>query len=163
MVGVGLHGFGAAAHIIAQVCRWTGREIYAFKQLGDAAAQAHALSLGAQWASGSLDLPPQQLDAAILFAPVGALVPATLRAVRKGGRVVCSGIHMSDISQFPYRLLWEDRQLLSITKLTRQDAGEFLQQAPQAGMRTTTNVYALDRATRPCPTCEPDASRAPPC
>lgn len=143
---VGLYGFGAAAHIIAQVCRWQGREVYAFTQPGDSAAQTHALSLGARWAGASLQLPPEPLDAAIIFAPVGALVPAALRAVRKGGRVVCGGIHMSDIPQFAYRLLWEERQIVSVANLTRQDATEFLQLAPQAGVRTTTHIYPLDRA-----------------
>ncbi len=143
---IGLYGFGAAAHIIAQVCRWQRRDVYAFTRPGDAVAQAHALSLGACWAGGSEDLPPEPLDAAILFAPVGALVPAALSAVRKGGRVVCGGIHMSDIPQFPYRLLWEERQILSVANLTRQDAVEFLQLAPRARVRTTTTVYPLDRA-----------------
>ena len=143
---IGLYGFGAAAHIIAQVCRWQGREVYAFTRPGDEAAQAHALSLGARWAGGSADLPPQALDAAILFAPVGELVPLALRSVRKGGRVVCGGIHMSDIPQFAYRLLWEERQILSVANLTRQDAVEFLDLAPRAGVRTTTKVYPLDRA-----------------
>lgn len=143
---IGLYGFGAAAHIIAQVCRWQGREVYAFTRPGDSAAQTHALSLGARWAGGSSQLPPEPLDAAILFAPVGALVPLALRAVRKGGRVVCGGIHMSDIPQFAYRLLWEERQLLSVANLTRQDAVEFLELAPRAQVRTTTTVYPLDRA-----------------
>jgi propanol-preferring alcohol dehydrogenase len=143
---IGLYGFGAAAHIIAQVCRWQGRQVYAFTQKGDTAAQAHALSLGARWAGDSAQSPPHPLDAAILFAPVGALVPAALRAVRKGGRVVCGGIHMSDIPQFPYSLLWEERQLLSVANLTRLDAVEFLQVAPRAAIRTTTHVYPLPRA-----------------
>jgi propanol-preferring alcohol dehydrogenase len=143
---IGLYGFGAAAHIIAQVCRWQGRDVYAFTRAGDSAAQDLALSLGARWAGSSDDLPPEPLDAAILFAPVGALVPAALRAVRKGGRVVCGGIHMSDIPQFPYRLLWEERQILSVANLTRQDAVEFLDLAPRAGVRTTTTVYPLNRA-----------------
>lgn len=143
---IGLYGFGAAAHIIAQVCRWQGRDVYAFTRPGDAAAQAHALALGARWVGGSEDLPPELLDAAILFAPVGALVPAALRAVRKGGRVVCGGIHMSDIPQFPYRLLWEERQIRSVANLTRQDAVEFLQLAPKARVHTTTTVYPLERA-----------------
>ena len=142
---IGLYGFGAAAHIIAQVCRWQGRDVYAFTRPGDSAAQELALSLGACWVGGSEDLPPEPLDAAILFAPVGALVPAALGAVRKGGRVVCGGIHMSDIPQFPYRLLWEERQILSVANLTRQDAREFLELAPRAGVRTTTTVYALER------------------
>ena len=143
---VGLYGFGAAAHIIAQVCRWQGRDVYAFTRAGDRAAQEHALSLGAGWAGSSEDLPPQRLDAAILFAPVGALVPAALSAVRKGGRVVCAGIHMSDIPQFPYRLLWEERHVLSVANLTRQDAVEFLELAPRAGVRTMTTIYPLHRA-----------------
>jgi propanol-preferring alcohol dehydrogenase len=143
---VGLYGFGAAAHIIAQVCRWQGRDVYAFTRSGDRAAQEHALSLGARWAGASEDLPPEPLDAAILFAPVGALVPMALRAVCKGGRVVCGGIHMSDIPQFPYRLLWEERQIQSVANLTRQDAVEFLQLAPRARVRTTTTVYPLVRA-----------------
>jgi propanol-preferring alcohol dehydrogenase len=145
---IGLYGFGAAAHIIAQVCRWQGRDVYAFTRPGDSAAQELALSLGASWVGSSEDLPPEPLDAAILFAPVGALVPAALRAVRKGGRVVCGGIHMSDIPQFPYRLLWEERQILSVANLTRQDATEFLELAPRAGVRTTTTVYALERANQ---------------
>lgn len=143
---IGLYGFGAAAHIIAQVCRWQDRQVYAFTQKGDTAAQAHALSLGARWAGDSSQSPPESLDAAILFAPVGALVPAALRVVRKGGRVVCGGIHMSDIPQFPYNLLWEERQVLSVANLTRQDAVEFLEIAPRAGVHTTTHVYPLARA-----------------
>jgi propanol-preferring alcohol dehydrogenase len=143
---IGLYGFGAAAHIIAQVCRWQGREVYAFTQPGDRAAQDHARSLGARWAGGSTEAPPEPLDAAILFAPVGALVPLALRAVAKGGRVVCGGIHMSDIPQFAYRLLWEERQLVSVANLTRRDATEFLALAPRAGVRTTTHVYPLARA-----------------
>jgi propanol-preferring alcohol dehydrogenase len=143
---IGLYGFGAAAHILAQVCRWQQRDVYAFTRPGDSAAQEHALSLGARWAGASADLPPEPLDAAILFAPVGALVPAALRAVRKGGRVVCGGIHMSDIPQFPYRLLWEERQIMSVANLTRQDATEFLQIAPQADVRPATTTYPLERA-----------------
>ncbi|WP_422002744.1 zinc-dependent alcohol dehydrogenase family protein [Reyranella sp.] len=143
---IGLYGFGAAAHIIAQVCLWQGREVYAFTRAGDAAAQAHARSLGACWTGGSDERPPEPLDAAILFAPVGALVPAALRAVRKGGRVVCGGIHMSDIPQFPYRDLWEERQILSVANLTRQDATEFIELAPRAGVRTATTVYPLEKA-----------------
>jgi alcohol dehydrogenase, propanol-preferring len=143
---IGLYGFGAAAHIVAQICRWQGREVYAFTRPGDTEAQTHALSLGASWAGGSTDLPSEPLDAAILFAPVGALVPAALRAVRKGGRVVCGGIHMSDIPAFPYRLLWEERQILSVANLTRQDAAEFLAIAPRAKVVTTTKVYPLAAA-----------------
>ena len=111
---VGIYGFGAAAHLIAQVCVWQGRRVHAFTRPGDVAAQAFARSLGAAWAGGSDEVAAEPLDAAIIFAPVGALVPAALRAVRKGGRVVCGGIHMTDIPGFPYRLLWEERQLLSV-------------------------------------------------
>jgi propanol-preferring alcohol dehydrogenase len=143
---VGLYGFGAAAHILAQVCRWQGREVYAFTRPGDAPAQAHALSLGARWAGGSDSLPSEPLDAAILFAPVGALVPTALRAVRKGGIVVCGGIYMSDIPPFPYHLLWEEREIRSVANLTRQDAVEFLALAPRAGVQTTTKTYRLEDA-----------------
>jgi propanol-preferring alcohol dehydrogenase len=143
---VGLYGFGAAAHIIAQVCRWQGRAVYAFTRPWDGAAQEHARSLGAIWAGGSDEIPPNLLDAAILFAPVGELVPAALKAVRKGGRVVCGGIHMSDIPAFPYSLLWEERQILSVANLTRQDATEFLAVAPLVPVKTTTTVYKLSAA-----------------
>ena len=143
---IGIYGFGAAAHIIAQVCRWQGRRVFAFTRAGDTAGQAFARSLGAEWAGGSDDEPPEPLDAAILFAPVGALVPSALAAVRKGGRVVCGGIHMSDIPSFPYRLLWEERSVASVANLTRADGREFLALAPQAKVRTTTTPYPLDRA-----------------
>jgi propanol-preferring alcohol dehydrogenase len=143
---IGLYGFGAAAHILAQICRWQGREVYAFTSPGDVAAQGHALSLGACWAGGSDEPPPVQLDAAIVFAPVGALVPKALAAVRKGGCVVCGGIHMSDIPQFRYGLLWGERRLVSVANLTRADALEFLAVAPRAGVRTTTQVYRLEDA-----------------
>ncbi|HLH49173.1 MAG TPA: zinc-dependent alcohol dehydrogenase family protein [Roseiarcus sp.] len=143
---IGLYGFGAAAHILAQVCRWQGREVYAFTRSGDAAAQEMALSLGAVWANGSEQTPPEPLDSAIIFAPVGELVPVALRAVRKGGRVVCGGIHMSDIPRFPYQLLWEERQVISVANLTRRDAVEFLSLAPKAGVKTTTTVYPLEEA-----------------
>ncbi len=143
---VGIYGFGAAAHIIAQVCRWQGRRVFAFTRPGDAASQAFARSLGAEWAGGSNDQPPAPLDAAILFAPVGALVPAALAAVRKGGRVVCGGIHMSDIPSFPYRLLWGERSVASVANLTRADGEEFLALAPRAKVRTTTTSYPLDKA-----------------
>ncbi|MCQ0989337.1 zinc-dependent alcohol dehydrogenase family protein [Jiella marina] len=143
---IGLYGFGAAAHIIAQVCVWQEREVFAFTRPGDEAAQRHALSLGCAWAGGSEEAPPKPLDATILFAPVGALVPAALKAVRKGGRVVCGGIHMSDIPQFPYRDLWEERSIVSVANLTREDAREFLAVAPQAGVKTTTTVYPLSAA-----------------
>lgn len=145
---IGLYGFGAAAHIIAQVCRWQGREIFAFTRAGDSAAQDHARRLGAHWAGASEESPPERLDAAILFAPVGGLVPLALAAVRKGGRVVCGGIHMSDIPPLPYRLLWGERQIVSVANLTRADAREFLAIAPTAGVRTTTTTYPLADANR---------------
>jgi propanol-preferring alcohol dehydrogenase len=143
---LGLYGFGAAAHILAQVAAWQGRSVYAFTRAGDLASQAFARSLGAVWAGGADERPPHELDAAILFAPVGALVPLALQAVRKGGRVVCAGIHMSDIPSFPYRLLWQERQLASVANLTRQDGIDFLRLAPQAGIRTHTTAYALAQA-----------------
>jgi alcohol dehydrogenase, propanol-preferring len=143
---IGLFGFGAAAHILAQVCRWQGREVYAFTRKGDEAAQKLARSLGSAWAGDSEQQPPEPLDAAIIFAPVGELVPRALAAVRKGGSVVCGGIHMSDIPQFPYRLLWEERQLASVANLTRGDAVEFLSIAPKVGIKTTTKTYPLERA-----------------
>jgi propanol-preferring alcohol dehydrogenase len=143
---IGIYGFGAAAHIIAQVCRWQGRRVFAFTRPGDAEAQRFARSLGAEWAGGSDETPRASLDAAILFAPVGALVPQALAAVRKGGRVVCGGIHMSDIPSFPYRLLWEERSVVSVANLTRADGEEFLEIAPRARVRTTTTPYPLDSA-----------------
>jgi propanol-preferring alcohol dehydrogenase len=143
---LGLYGFGAAAHILAQVAAWQGRRVYAFTRRGDDAAQAFARSHGAIWAGGSDEMPPELLDAAIIFAPVGALVPPALKAVKKGGRVVCGGIHMSDIPSFPYRLLWEERQIVSVANLTRADAREFLQIAPQAGIRPEVTRYPLAEA-----------------
>ncbi len=143
---IGLYGFGAAAHILAQICVWQQRRVYGFTRPGDLAAQELALSLGARWAGGSDESPPEKLDAAIIFAPVGALVVQALAMVRKGGRVVCGGIHMSDIPQFPYRLLWGEREIVSVANLTRQDARSFFAIAPKAGVRTTTNVYPLRRA-----------------
>lgn len=143
---IGIYGFGAAAHIIAQVCVHQGREVYAFTRAGDEPAQALARSLGAVWTGGSQDSPPVLLDAAIIFAPVGELVPLALRAVAKGGRVVCGGIHMSDIPQFPYAILWGEWQILSVANLTRADAVEFVELAPRAGVTTTTTVYPLERA-----------------
>ena len=143
---LGLYGFGAAAHILAQVARWQGRRVFAFTRKSDTAAQDFAHSLGAEWAGGSDERPPEPLDAAIIFAPVGALVPAALKAVRKGGRVICGGIHMSDIPSFPYALLWEERQLRSVANLTREDAREFLQFAPQAGVRCEVTRYPLEQA-----------------
>jgi propanol-preferring alcohol dehydrogenase len=140
---LGLYGFGAAAHILCQVADWQGRRVYAFTRSGDTAAQTFARSLGATWAGGSDELPPEPLDAAIIFAPVGALVPLALAAVRKGGRVVCGGIHMSDIPSFPYRLLWEERHVVSVANLTRRDAVEFLSIVPQAGVETQVARYPL--------------------
>ena len=143
---IGLYGFGAAAHIIAQVARWEGREIYAFTRPGDAAAQEFARSLGAVWA-GPSDAPgPEPLDAAILFAPVGALVPAALRAVDRGGIVVCAGIHMSDIPSFPYEILWHERVVRSVANLTRRDGEEFLALAPKVPVRTAVETLPLGRA-----------------
>lgn len=143
---LGLYGFGAAAHILTQVARWQGRRIYAFARKDDTAAQDFARSLGAVWAGGSDETPPEPLDAAVIFAPVGALVPAALKAVKKGGRVVCGGIHMSDIPSFPYSLLWEERHVMSVANLTREDAREFLAIAPKAGVRCAVTRYPLDRA-----------------
>jgi alcohol dehydrogenase, propanol-preferring len=143
---LGLYGFGAAAHILAQVAVWQGRRVHAFTRPGDEAAAAFARSLGAVWAGGSDEIPPEPLDAAIIFAPVGALVPLALKAVKKGGRVVCGGIHMSDIPRFPYALLWEERHLLSVANLTRADAREFLAIAPQAGIKMHVTRYPLAAA-----------------
>jgi propanol-preferring alcohol dehydrogenase len=145
---IGLYGFGAAAHIVAQVVRWQHRSVFAFTRSGDASTQAFARALGAVWAGGSEQKPPEPLDAAIIFAPVGALVPLALKAVRKGGRVVCAGIHMSDIPGFPYRSLWEERELVSVANLTRQDGIDFLGLAPQIGIQTSTSVYPLIEANR---------------
>src|SRR5712671_2372159 len=143
---IGIYGFGAAAHIVAQVIRHQGRRLFAFTRPGDLAAQDFARSLGAEWAGGSDQPPPEPLDAALIFAPVGALVPAALAATKKGGTVVSGGIHMSDIPPFPYRILWEERVLRSIANLTRHDAEEFLALAPEAGIRTKTVTYPLGRA-----------------
>jgi propanol-preferring alcohol dehydrogenase len=140
---LGLYGFGASAHIVAQVARWQGREVFAFTKPGDTASQTFAESLGATWAGGSDEAPPKPLDAAIIFATVGELVPAALRAVRKGGRVVCAGIHMSDIPSFPYEDLWEERQLMSVANLTREDGLEFLRLAPKMHLEVKTTTYAL--------------------
>jgi propanol-preferring alcohol dehydrogenase len=145
---LGLYGFGAAAHIVAQVAKWQGRSVFAFTRPGDTANQAFARSLGAVWAGGSDELPPQPLDAAIIYATVGDLVPLALKAVDKGGRVVCAGIHMSDIPSFPYRILWEERQLASVANLTRQDGVEFLRLAAEIGIVTRTTPYPLEDANR---------------
>ena len=145
---LGLYGFGAAAHIVAQVAKWQGRRIFAFTQKDDRETQDFARSLGAEWAGGSEDNPPEVLDAAIIYAPVGAVVPLALKAVRKGGRVVCAGIHMSTIPAFSYDLLWEERQLVSVANLTRQDGLDFLDLAPRIGVKTRTTVYKLRDANR---------------
>jgi propanol-preferring alcohol dehydrogenase len=145
---IGLYGFGAAAHIVAQVAKWQGRTVFAFTRPGDVATQTFARSLGATWAGGSGETPPELLDAAIIFATVGDLVPLALKAVRKGGRVVCAGIHMSDIPSFPYRLLWEERQLVSVANLTRQDGIDFLRLVPEMGIVTKTTRYPLNRANQ---------------
>jgi propanol-preferring alcohol dehydrogenase len=143
---LGIFGFGAAGHIVAQVARWQERSVYAFTRTGDVEAHGLARSLGADWVGGSEDQPPQPLDAAIIYAPVGSLVPAALHAVRKGGRVVCAGIHMSDIPSFPYHILWGERQLLSVANLTRNDGIEFFAAAAQAGVRTHTRAFPLREA-----------------
>lgn len=143
---IGLYGFGAAAHILAQVAAQQGRTVYAFTRAGDTAAQDLARSLGAAWAGASDEAPPEPLDAALLFAPVGALVPQALAAVDKGGVVVCAGIHMSDIPSFPYRLLWQERVIRSVANLTRQDGEEFMALAGGMPIRTETHAYPLERA-----------------
>jgi propanol-preferring alcohol dehydrogenase len=145
---VGLYGFGAAAHIIAQVAKWQQRSVFAFTRPGDKATQLFARSLGAAWAGGSDEMPPEPLDAAIIFATAGSLVPLALKAVRKGGRVVCAGMHMSDIPSFPYQLLWEERQLVSVANLTRQDGLDFLGMAPKMGIVTKTTGYPLIQANQ---------------
>ncbi len=145
---LGLYGFGASAHIVAQLAKWQGRSVFAFTRPGDATTQSFSRSLGATWAGGSDELPPQQLDAAIIFAPDGDLVPLALKAVRKGGRVVCAGIHMSNIAGFPYRLLWEERQVVSVANLTRQDGVDFFNLVPQIGIVTRTTPYPLQEANR---------------
>jgi alcohol dehydrogenase, propanol-preferring len=143
---LGIYGFGGAAHIIAQVALFQGRSVYAFTRPGDDRAQQFARTIGAVWAGGSSDRPPDELDAAIIFAPVGALVPAALAAIRKGGTVVCGGIHMSDIPSFSYDLLWGERTICSVANLTRKDAAEFMKIAPQVPVRTTTTQFALEQA-----------------
>jgi propanol-preferring alcohol dehydrogenase len=143
---LGLYGFGAAAHIVCQVARHEGRRVFAFTRSGDDAGTAFARSLGAEWAGPSEQRPPEELDAAIVFAPVGALVPAALRALAKGGVVVCAGIHMSDIPSFPYADLWQERSIRSVANLTRRDGEEFLALAPRVPIRTTVTTYPLERA-----------------
>ena len=143
---LGLYGFGAAGHIICQVARWQGRRVFAFTRPGDEAAMAFARSLGADWAGGSDGPSPEPLDAAIVYAPVGELVPAALRSLKKGGRVICAGIHMSDIPSFPYAWLWEERQIRSVANLTRADAEAFLEVARQAAVSTHVTTYRLEEA-----------------
>ena len=143
---VGLYGFGAAAHIVIQVARHEGRRIFAFTRGGDVAAQQFAMELGAEWAGDARQPGPEELDAAIIFAPVGELVPAALRATARGGTVVCAGIHMSDIPSFPYSILWEERALRSVANLTRRDGEEFLELAPRIPVRTQTETHPLDQA-----------------
>ena len=143
---LGLYGFGAAAHIVAQIAQYEGREVFAFTRPGDLEAQKFARRLGAVWAGGSDETAPEKLDAAIIFAPIGALVPAALRAVDRGGTVVCGGIHMSDIPQFPYRDLWNERKILSVANLTRRDGEEFMELARRVPIRVETRTFALDQA-----------------
>jgi propanol-preferring alcohol dehydrogenase len=145
---LGIYGFGAAGHIVAQVAQWQGREVFAFTRPGDAQTQDFARSLGVTWAGGSDETASEPLDAAILYATVGDLVPLALKAVRKGGRVVCAGIHMSDIPSFPYRILWEERQLLSVANLTRRDGIEFLGLVPKIGIAVKTTTYPLEQANK---------------
>ncbi len=143
---IGFYGFGAAAHILIQVAKYQGKQVYAFTRSGDTQGQEFARHLGAVWAGGSDELPPEELDAAIIFAPVGNLVPAALKAVAKGGIVVCAGIHMSNIPSFPYQILWEERVLRSVANLTRQDGDEFLALAPQIPIKTEVNAFPLSQA-----------------
>ena len=143
---LGIYGFGAAAHIVAQVAKYQQREIYAFTRPGDDEAKRFALDLGAVWAGGSNESPPEKLDAAIIFAPVGALVPQALRALDKGGIVVCGGIHMSDIPTFPYAILWEERSICSVANLTRRDGEEFMALAPKIPVRTEVEIFSLEEA-----------------
>jgi alcohol dehydrogenase, propanol-preferring len=145
---LGLYGFGAAAHLLAQIAVAQRREVFAFTRPGDVEAQAFARELGAVWSGGSDDAPPAELDAAILFAPVGALVPAALGAVRKGGRVVCAGIHMSDIPSFPYRFLWGERSVSSVANLTREDGAEFMRIASEIRLDPAVQPYPLDQASQ---------------
>jgi alcohol dehydrogenase, propanol-preferring len=145
---LGLYGFGSSAHIICQVARHQGRRVFAFTRADDAASQAFALELGCEWAGDAMGPPPEELDAAIIFAPAGPLVPAALRAVGRGGVVVCAGIHMSDIPSFPYADLWGERVLRSVANLTRDDAREFLDLAPRVPVRTRVTTFALDEAER---------------
>jgi propanol-preferring alcohol dehydrogenase len=143
---LGMYGFGASAHIVAQVARWQGRRVFAFTRPGDEDGQRFALSLGVEWAGSSAESPPEELDAAIIFAAVGELVPVALASIAKGGVVVCAGIHMSDIPSFPYELLWGERTLRSVANLTRRDGDEFLQLAPDVPVRTVSREFRLEEA-----------------
>jgi propanol-preferring alcohol dehydrogenase len=143
---LGIYGFGAAAHIVAQVARHQGRRLFAFTRPGDDAAQAFAGRLGAEWVGGSDEAPPEELDAAIIFAPVGPLVPAALRTIRPGGTVVCAGIHMSDIPAFPYDILWREKRLVSVANLTRRDGEAFLDLAPKVPVKTEIETFPMDQA-----------------
>ena len=145
---LGLYGFGAAAHIVAQVALWQGRRVFAFVRGGDSSAAAFAREMGAEWAGSSEETPPEQLDAAIIFAPVGELVPLALRALAPGGTVVCGGIHMSEIPAFPYELLWQERTVRSVANLTRRDGLELLELAPRVPVRTRVHTYPLQDANR---------------
>jgi alcohol dehydrogenase, propanol-preferring len=145
---LGIYGFGAAAHIITQVARYEGREVFAFTKPGDREGQSFALRLGAVWAGDSTERPPAQLDAAIVFAPVGSLVVEALKSTAKGGRIICAGIHMSDIPAFPYHLLWGERSICSVANLTREDGAEFLVLAPKVPVRTEVEVFPLEKANR---------------
>lgn len=143
---LGFYGFGSAAHMLTQVALHQNKEVFAFTRPGDTSGQNFARSLGASWAGGSETLPPEKLDAAIIFAPVGKLVPQALKTVKKGGKVVCAGIHMSDIPSFPYRDLWEERSIESVANLTRQDGIDFMQLAPEVPVRTNVTAYPLEKA-----------------
>jgi propanol-preferring alcohol dehydrogenase len=143
---LGLYGFGSSAHLVAQIARWQGRRVFAFTREGDAEGQELARSLGAEWAGASGEAPPEPLDAAIVFAPVGELVPTALQALEKGGVGICAGIHMSDIPSFPYELLWEERAIRSVANLTRQDGEELLELAPRVPIETHVEVFALEQA-----------------
>ena len=143
---IGFYGFGAAAHILIQVAKYQGKQVYAFTRSGDSQGQQFALNLGAVWAGDSEEFPPDILDAAIIFAPVGKLVPAALKAVAKGGTVICAGIHMSDIPSFPYQILWGERMLRSVANLTRRDGSDFLTLAPQIPIQTQVTSFPLSEA-----------------
>jgi propanol-preferring alcohol dehydrogenase len=143
---LGIYGFGGAAHIVAQIAAYQGKRVFAFTRPGDAGAQQFALRLGATWAGDSTELPPEPLDAAIIFAPIGSLIPAALKATAKGGIVVCGGIHMTDIPSFPYHLLWEERTVRSVANLTRKDGEELLEIAPKVPVTTEIEVFPLERA-----------------